>query len=265
MLAVALVTRDIDLVIAREIVSTIPSVFGQLLHLASLRNLYTGRYEHPVLSADFGAELTDRELGRCHKQVFDDWLAYPVAHQLRDLEEFLASIPCDRRLLLKTWLHWEPYRIFVPESTADCEREIYLGELRIVLALLRENLPADNSSCTESGAGDRRVVLTLRRIADGLGDGGVSLRNIAAQCGLSASRLGRLFKAQIGVNFHQYLMAHRMRKAAALLRSTTLSVKQVTAAVGYSDSSNFVHDFRRFFSVTPREYRKCSPSETREE
>ena len=52
-----------------------------------------------------------------------------------------------------------------------------------------------------------------------------------------------------------YLKQLRLLKAAQLLTSTPLSVKEICAAVGYQDFSHFVRDFRQAHGYRPSEYR----------
>jgi len=55
-------------------------------------------------------------------------------------------------------------------------------------------------------------------------------------------------------------MSLRMQKAAKLLATSRLSVKQIMALVGYDNKSHFVRHFRRLFGQAPSEYRKASPT-----
>lgn len=49
----------------------------------------------------------------------------------------------------------------------------------------------------------------------------------------------------------------RMDRALALLKGTSLSVEEVSAMVGYNDTSNFYRAFRGYYHVSPREYFKA--------
>jgi AraC-like DNA-binding protein len=46
-----------------------------------------------------------------------------------------------------------------------------------------------------------------------------------------------------------------MRRAAKALRDPTVLVKQAAAASGYADLVCFCHYFKRYFGVTPRQFR----------
>jgi AraC-like DNA-binding protein len=52
-----------------------------------------------------------------------------------------------------------------------------------------------------------------------------------------------------------------MQHAATLLTTTFLSVKEIVRRVGCTDESHFVRDFKRFYGVTPSEYRNGTVTE----
>lgn len=84
----------------------------------------------------------------------------------------------------------------------------------------------------------------------------LSLTEIAAYVGLSASRFEHLFREQTGTSPMQLLRLLRMREAEVLLSRTRLSIKEVVARVGLGDCSHFAKDFRRIHGVSPLRYRR---------
>ncbi len=84
----------------------------------------------------------------------------------------------------------------------------------------------------------------------------ISLAELADVANLSPSHLSHLFKTQTGLSPGEYLRRLRMEKARHLLTTSLLSIKQIMAAVGYSNRSNFLRHFKRYFDLAPSEYRK---------
>ena len=84
----------------------------------------------------------------------------------------------------------------------------------------------------------------------------ISLADLATVGNLSRSYLSDLFKSETGVSPGTYLIRLRMEKARQLLRTTFLSIKQIAAEVGYNSGRDFAHYFKKYFDVTPTEYRK---------
>jgi transcriptional regulator GlxA family with amidase domain len=85
-----------------------------------------------------------------------------------------------------------------------------------------------------------------------------SLGDMAQSVNLSPPYFCSLFKSITGVPPAKYLKSLRMQRAATLLTTTFLSVKEVVRRVGCSDESHFVRDFKRIYGATPGEYRNCA-------
>lgn len=77
----------------------------------------------------------------------------------------------------------------------------------------------------------------------------------ASEQRVSPSQLSARFAKDAGVTWSKYRRRTRLERAAVLLTTTQLRIKEIWVAVGYNDGSNFCNDFRRMFSETPREYR----------
>jgi transcriptional regulator GlxA family with amidase domain len=73
---------------------------------------------------------------------------------------------------------------------------------------------------------------------------------------LSNSHLQRLFKRATGTGLRRALTEKRLLRAAALLSSTSMSIKEVAHAVGYEHTSSFTRAFERYFEEGPRDYRR---------
>ena len=82
-----------------------------------------------------------------------------------------------------------------------------------------------------------------------------SVHDLAQRVNLSSSRLSHLFKAKMGLSLTIFLVDRRMERAADLLRSTEMRVKEITYIVGYQQEPSFVRAFRRRFECTPTSYR----------
>ncbi|MFB3827571.1 MAG: hypothetical protein ACE15B_12435 [Bryobacteraceae bacterium] len=121
----------------RHTLLRIPTTFGRLAYLASLRDQNTGAYQHHGLAQVFGEEESDRTLRESHEQTFAEWLCYPLEHQKTELDEYLSGLETPLRTVLETWVRYAPYRNFVPGMARETERQLYLADLEILLELLR--------------------------------------------------------------------------------------------------------------------------------
>jgi AraC family transcriptional regulator len=102
----------------------------------------------------------------------------------------------------------------------------------------------------------RHLERRLRLVVETLeADPSSSIRDLADVVCLSPEHLQRLFKQQAGTPLGSVLAERRLTKAANLLTSSNLSIKEIAHYVGYSHHSSFVRAFQRRFDVAPKRYR----------
>jgi AraC-like DNA-binding protein len=71
----------------------------------------------------------------------------------------------------------------------------------------------------------------------------------------SPSHFARQFRLAFGETPYAYLMTRRIERAKALLRGSSLSVTEVSLAVGCQSLGTFSTRFREIVGMTPRAYR----------
>ena len=80
---------------------------------------------------------------------------------------------------------------------------------------------------------------------------------LADMCGLSSSHFHNIFRQSLGMTPVEYRNRAAIRCAEQLLvDDRTLSIEQVSEAMGFSSASYFRRVFEAFTGVSPREYRK---------
>ena len=85
-----------------------------------------------------------------------------------------------------------------------------------------------------------------------------NLEKMAKKCCLSVSSFRQQFKHFTGVSPAAWLLEARIRKAQTLLKTSDLSVSEISAICGFSDSNYFARQYKKHLSLSPREYRKES-------
>jgi YesN/AraC family two-component response regulator len=85
-----------------------------------------------------------------------------------------------------------------------------------------------------------------------------SLKEAARIVHMSSQYVSRLFKEKTGKNFNSRLKEIRMRKAAQLLQDVDYLTYEVSEIVGYGNPKNFSRTFKRYFGVSPRQFRHSS-------
>lgn len=83
----------------------------------------------------------------------------------------------------------------------------------------------------------------------------ISLESVAASVHKTAAYVSRVFKNELGCNFSDYLTEKRMRRAAELLKEPDGKVYLIAEQCGYADTSNFIRVFKKFYGISPVEYR----------
>jgi transcriptional regulator GlxA family with amidase domain len=74
---------------------------------------------------------------------------------------------------------------------------------------------------------------------------------LARRVGLSSRQVERLFRRYLDTTPRQFALAHHLRRARMLLRSTSLGVLEVAMTVGFATASHFTKSYRDQFGVTP--------------
>ena len=83
----------------------------------------------------------------------------------------------------------------------------------------------------------------------------VRLASIAAECGLSAFQLIRVFQRVLGVSPYAYLVQLRVNRARDMLHQG-IGVSEVAYSCGFSDQSHLTRVFKKAVGVPPGMYRK---------
>ncbi len=82
-----------------------------------------------------------------------------------------------------------------------------------------------------------------------------SLEQIANSLHLSKSTLIRKFKTSTGITPYDFLLREKIKTAKALLKTTRLSIKEISNTLNFTDEHYFSFIFNQKTGITPSEYR----------
>ena len=83
----------------------------------------------------------------------------------------------------------------------------------------------------------------------------ISLEFLAEQFHFSREYIGRIFRAKHGFAVYEYILQVRMKQAVELLRNPKLTLPVIADFLGYSNANYFSKAFRRFYGISPSDYR----------
>lgn len=86
----------------------------------------------------------------------------------------------------------------------------------------------------------------------------LSLEEVAHTVHLSPFYFSRLFKAEKGTNFVEFLTKARIERAKRMLTNPDQTIARIALECGYQDASYFCRVFRQEVNVTPNQYRAAS-------
>lgn len=149
----------------------------------------------------------------------------------------------------------------------DAKEVIFIEDSEQLLELINQRL----SAFTRLHKEKRRFqapALTLEAVLEFIDQSynseNFSLQLLADHFEISLSYLSLYFKENYGETLLNYYTGLRMEKAKKLLDTTSLPLREIVSAVGYSNVSSFIRRFKQLYGVTPRSYRRMSADKNSE-
>ncbi|MDX2264466.1 MAG: AraC family transcriptional regulator [Hyphomicrobiales bacterium] len=125
----------------------------------------------------------------------------------------------------------------------------------LAAAMLRYACRADEKLKTARGLDPTALKRVVDLMQDRIGDD-LTLDDLAQASGLGVSAFSRGFRTAVGKTPYRYFMEARMRRSRELLATTSASIADVAAAVGYSDQAHFTAAFTRETGAPPGKWRQ---------
>lgn len=131
------------------------------------------------------------------------------------------------------------------------------GNLYQISALILEHFPIQQSKKTltknlqDLSKIEKALEIIHRDYAEPL-----SIDTVSRTCGYSKSNFCTIFKSITGATFHSVLNQHRIEVACLHLKSTDLTIEEISEKVGFADAKSFCRVFKKTLGITAGEYRK---------
>lgn len=84
----------------------------------------------------------------------------------------------------------------------------------------------------------------------------ITISDLTKEFNINRTTLSKKFSDYVGESIVTYLNKLRITMAAIILRDTKLPITEIMERVGFSDSTHFLRTFKKYMSLTPKEYRE---------
>lgn len=122
---------------------------------------------------------------------------------------------------------------YVPYQKQNMEHEEITGKLKKVLQYMQDNYQK-----------------------------AITIPELASLCGFSEYHFMRFFKKHMNLTCIEYLNQYRLNMAARQLTATDLPVTTIALESGFNNISYFNRVFKKYFCITPREFRTPDPKDS---
>jgi len=199
---------------------------------------------------------------------FDPFILFPTSRasfEARYIMPFIMSCTSPQRVITSSELAGTN----IPFLLEDADREYTAGEYgfdlsvradicRIFLWFLRKWHAQGVSMMLAASVRDEDIkrIESVLSFIDGNYMYMVSAEKMAALCNMSYSYFSRFFKAVIGKTFSEYLTYIRVAEAERLLVRSGMSISQIAAETGFSNTSYFIMQFKKHLHMTPKKFKQ---------
>jgi YesN/AraC family two-component response regulator len=216
-------------------------------------------YEYNVIKAFTSAEAFDilRQPSEIDLIMLDERLPNNKKGTiiLHEMKKITPSIP----IIILTGHSDKEVAIRALQGHADdyIEKPMDIEKMKsVVERLLSESRRKKSPEGSDIKSKIKRVKLFIEKNADKI----VTLENAASRVGLSPKYLSRAFKKETGINFNQYYLSQKFKKAEKFLKKTGYSIEQIADKLGYQNPESFIRIYKKYRGATPTENRNKKKS-----
>lgn len=124
----------------------------------------------------------------------------------------------------------------------------------VIISMVRE------INFNEEYCGNRNMTLTrniIQYIQNNY-DKEISYDSLGKEFYMNPVYINRVFKKNSGVSLKTFLINYRINMAMELLRTTSISVKEIAISVGFTDVPHFIKTFKKNTGFSPGKYRNLA-------
>lgn len=156
-------------------------------------------------------------------------------------------IDCPNRPLVETAYN----QILETGKSAPNKDLNYMGYLYLILAAL-----IDKSSKSSGNSSSKEYVKEALKYIKKNYSQQITVTDISSNLSLDRKYFSKIFKHYMKMTPNEYLISYRLQKSCELMESTTLTIAEIAATVGYDNQFSFSRAFRKYKNMSPSEYRR---------
>ncbi len=118
--------------------AAIPSEYGRLIYLASLRDLASGRYCHAGLQTQYPQGAVDEAISRAHQEICARILETPLEQQELDLFTCLRGFDANPEEVAANLRETESYRALLPHGLPKYVRDLFCSNFETLLCIFEQ-------------------------------------------------------------------------------------------------------------------------------
>ncbi|HEY8026665.1 MAG TPA: AraC family transcriptional regulator [Burkholderiaceae bacterium] len=129
-----------------------------------------------------------------------------------------------------------------------------------LLAACKDSRSADRARHSFTLARRRQQVELVKELISLHPEQDWALGDLAREAAVSPYHLVRVFREEVGVPVHHYLVRTRLGRGLEGMRSPDAGLTDIALEAGFANHSHFTSHFRTTFGTTPSQFRKAMPA-----
>lgn len=226
--------------------------------------------------------IEDLEPQNFNKIIFDETKEYTLISSIKfgDEKDIYAAIEKLFEELIDTKASFSDYQIYLLEILASIVKiakdlsldiqSIFGANYNLFVEMFKFDTISDVREWFEKiciklmkGISKRRknsgsvlVEKAKEYILQNYPDNELSLNKVSSFLHISPNYFGAIFKSETGETFGNFLLKVRMESARDLICAAKMKNFEVAEKVGYADEHYFSYSFKKYFKISPNEFRK---------
>ncbi|MBP2832245.1 helix-turn-helix domain-containing protein [Aquimarina sp. U1-2] len=155
---------------------------------------------------------------------------------------------------------WDIHKVVLDEFKNEkvYYQEIISNAISTILSIIMRNISEKyKSNQNEVFVGHSKIDQILSHIRQNVYDNDLTKINfLANKFGMSQSSISTYFKRKTGESIHQYVTKYKMKLVEYRLQHTEFTIAEIAYQMGYTDESHLTKTFKKYYSMSPKQYRK---------